>query len=566
MTSFLHHHHHLLLLSLFLFFFQSSEAISAPVVKLPIHEQDYLCVMIGNPGRSTCLFIDHHCNETIILYQEPTFTSQTFTLNPASVLVFLGPHGFRFNAVFEERWRDRSPYIDNKEGKLCFGQFSQIWTFWRSATFSPTFLVLGGFDRSLTRSTYHNFELEFDPFTPIEVQVGDDVYFLMYDPTEIYTFLPSALYHNVTALDIILDEDSHRIHIGLDDDDITISNPLSLFAHSTLKRHLASEDEISFGRVFTHKFVIYFDAVSLKRYVFPSVDFFNYGNTRFLYATITSVLYTVILIVWLGAVLVKNGQSARLLTLIEAYIYLTGLIMLYIEIEGFVSQRFISYFTRSDNNVLFMVLTFFVLFNIALGSFLAWIHQDTFEDLKTRRLTLETVCFVMLWISQLHECHDGMNNLFLLTIAGLYANLRLIQMCFYYVYERFDTVWMSLCYSIFGLFFFIIYNLKPLIEFYFWGNKDPVGATILLVVLFCLLPSLYFTIMLNQAAIRKSILNTSKPLNDFIHKKKNPDSLVEEPHQQPFPSLSDPHQKADSTTTIQILGAYSRPKSVPHRR
>lgn len=480
----------------------------APVVKLDVARQDYLCVLVGSPGKNMCLFIDHNCNDTIILYQEPVYTSQTYTLYPPSVLLFLGSHAYRFNARFDGNYRNPTPYIDNMDGKICFGPMSQIWSHWTRATFSPDFVVLGAFDLSLTRETYHTFEIEFNPTFPTNVTVDDAPYYLWYDTSDVNTYLPPHLYFNVSLLDLVFDDD-HHVHVGIDDTDVMVQNPYSLFYHTTMKKHNRT-DTIVFGRAFARNFVIFYDAISQTKWVHPSFDFFNYGPGHNVWVYTMGAIYSLLILFWVGGVLVYNHDKpfpVSFYLMIEVLVYASSVLVLYVEVVGFVTQRFLSFYTETTSNILFASLIIFILFNTLIGVTFMLYNWNTYHNIPQRRVPLETSLFLLLWLTQVHHCAEGVNNIFLLFLAALYLDLRIVQAIFYYVHEKKEVVWFSLCYVAFGVCFFIYYNARPIIELYFHDINDPVSSIIFLFLTFCGVPSLYLANHLLMSALRKTVLD-----------------------------------------------------------
>lgn len=497
-------------LIIFLFFSSVVYGHLSPIVKLPLTKNDYLCVIVGNPGKNMCLFIDHECNETIILYDEPTFTSQTYTSYPPSVLLYLGSHAFRFNAVFDSTLRDPTPYFDNEDGRICFGIMSQVWNHWTKATFSPDFIVLGDFDLSLTRDTYRTFEIRFDKVYPTNVTVADAQYYLWYDSSTIYTYLPNNLFFNMSLLDLVFGND-HHIHVGIDDVDVSVQNPLSLFTHNTIKRH-GSNDTIVFGRAFTKNFVIFYDAVSQTRWVRPAFDFFNYGLGRDIWVYTVGALCNLFILFWMGKILLKFKPDvvAQRFSILETFIYTASLVVLYVEIFGYASQRFIGFYTETSSIILYLALVIFIQFNTTVGAILAAYYWNTTRIIGIRRIPVETTVFLILWLSQIHHVDEGINNIFLLFVSSLYAVLRFMHTGFSYVSGNTQVFGFSLIYSLFAAIFFIYYNARPLIGLYFHDDKDQISTVIILFISFICVPSIYMFCQFSLSEIRRDVLRTSK--------------------------------------------------------
>ena len=497
----------------------------APVVKLPIEYGDYVCVLIGSPGKINCLYIDHLCNDTIVLYDEPLFTSQTYTTFPGTILVFMGAHGFRFNAIFEASDRNPSPYVDNREGRICFGPMSQVWSMWTRATLSPDYLVLGMYDHSLSRYNYHPFLITLESNMPTIVTVGNDQYGMWYNPLDVNSYFPAHLYHNITTIDLVFNN-NNAIHIEIDDDDIMIQNPLSLFKHSTVYKH-ESNDTIVFGRVFVHQFVIYFNGITRTQYLVPAFDFFNYGpSSKDIYEHINGLLWVLVLVLWLCATLTVNKKkevSVWLFTAIEIFVYGMSALVIYVEVEGFKTQRFITFYVDDMHLMWFFLLIAFQSFSIVVGIVTTILHWQSNHGLKMRRVTVETAIIITLWLTQIHGVMEGLVDVFLLIVTALYVNLRLIQTGFLYIHQKMEAFYFSLGFVVFALVFFIFYNVKPILDLYYFGFNDQICSIVLMTVMLCLLPSSYIVAWLSSDRLSKVVLTFSnQPSIQTLMKKAPP--------------------------------------------
>lgn len=482
----------------------------SPIVKLPTTKNDYLCVIVGIPGKNMCFFIDHECNETIILYEEPTFTSQTYTVYPSTVLLHLGVHAFRFGAVFDASLRDPTPYFDNEDGRICFGVMSQVWNHWTKATFSPDFIVLGNYDVSLTRDTYRTFEIQFDKVYPTNVTVADAQYYLWYDSSTIYTFLPDNLFFNMSLLDLVFGND-HHVHVGIDDVDISVQNPLSMFRHNTIRRH-GTNDTIIFGRAFTKNFVIFYDAITQTRWVRPAFDFFNYGLGRDVWVYSVGVVCNLYILFWLGKVLLRANKKLSSLSFsaLEMLIYVVSLVVLYVEVFGYATQRFVSFYTETSTVILYTSLIVFIQFNTLIGIILAAIYWRTSHLLGVRRIPVETTAFLLLWLTQIHHVDEGIDNVFLLFVSSLYATLRFMQLALTYINGNMQAFGLSAIYSVFSVLFFVCFNARPLIGLYFHDDVDQISTILMMFIAMVCLPAIYMVFYIMLTEFRRETLAVSK--------------------------------------------------------
>lgn len=521
-----------ILILIFLFSIHLVQGHLAPIVKLPLTQNDYLCTIVGSPGKNMCLFIDHHCNDTIILYNEPIFISQTYTTYPSSILIFFGSHAFRFKAIFDGSYRDPIPYIDNEDGRICFGSMSQIWNHWTKATFSPEFLVLGNYDISLTRETYRSFEIKFEKQYPVNVTVATAQYYLWYDSSTIYTYFPDDLFYNSSLLDLVFDN-SHHIHIGIDDTDMMVQNPISLFSHKTIKRHNIN-DTIVFGRAFTKNFVIFYDAIKQTKWVRPSFDFFNYGSGRNIWIYVLGLIGNLYTLFWIGKVLMPIDPKLSLLgiSMLELFIYVATPVVFYVEVFGYATQRFMGFYTETASVILYTSLIIFLMFNASMGAILSVYFWNSTRFLNIRRIFVETAAFSLIWISQLQHTDEGINNIYLLFISSIYAILRFIQMAFAYVHQKKYVFRFSVLYSILSVVLFIYFNARPIIGLYFHDDTDQVSTIILLFLTFVCIPSLYMFFYLKNSEIRHNMILIEKIIDE---KKKTQTLQMQNPQSVQFP-------------------------------
>lgn len=496
-------------LCIIIIYLDTTEARLSTVVKLPVTHNDYLCLIVGSPGKNMCFFIDHQCNETVILYEEPMFTSQTYTLYPATVLLHMGTSVHRFNAVFDKSLQNPTPYIDNEDGRICFGVMSQIWNHWTKATFSPDFIVLGEYDVSLTRETYRTFEFSFDKSYPTSVTIADAHYYLWYDTSTIYTYLPDDIFFNMSLLDLVFGAD-HHMHVAVDDADMTVQNPLSLFKHNTLRRN-DSNDTVTFGRTFTRNFVIFYSAVNQTRWVRPAFDFFNYGLGRNVWVYTVGSLCNIFILFWVGKVLLHVGEkmSSYTFSILEIFIYTATLAVLLVEVLGYATQRFVGFYTETSNVTLFVLLIVFIMVNATFGLILTVTHWRTAHEIGLRRIPVETAAFMLLWLSQIHHVDEGINNIFLLFISSIYVVMRLLHVSLAFVQSRTKVFWFAFFYAGAAVAFFIIYNATPLIGLYFHDDSEQVSMVILILISFVCIPALHIFFYLTLTDLRRSLMHVN---------------------------------------------------------
>lgn len=507
----------------------------APIVKQAIYHEKYVDVVIGNPGHVTRLEIDFGCKDTIILFNLPEDTSKTWSEYPNTVIVYFGPVLLRLSFIIDHSKRDFKSYYPY-EGYICFGPHSDIWNYWSKLTISPFRIILGDYDRSLSRLGYDPFEFVFYKNVSkntVHAVVGKKKYPFLFDLENEYSTLPRELYHNVSILDINID----NLCFNVDQDDILVhlSNG---FDRIMLRKSPYHDDmTISLGKNFARNFVIYFDAVAQTKYVMPSFHLFNNGNSEPLYSFIMLCIVTLLIILWISMITVKqfhdnerlsqNTESnvppiiidtssvapigsdmqssvvvisqptsdsiaARPFVMygVELYGYITALIILITDMNGFAGYRHVSYILSSSSSSLYIILSSVIVFNSLAGIVAAISSFGTHKFLNIRRLFFETALFFTLWLISTHQ-HKTHSVMFLIMVfSSIYVNMRILHFSVNIILGNLFMMFMSGIYVILAFAFFILYNILPIMDFFFFKFNDQFERILLFLIITVGLPSL----------------------------------------------------------------------------
>lgn len=511
----------------------------APVVKQAIYHEKYIDVVIGNPGHVTRLEVDFGCKDTVILFNVPEDTSRTWSVYPNTIIVYFGPVLLRLSFTVDPGKRDSKSYYPY-EGYLCFGPHSDIWNYWSKLTLSPFRIVLGDYDRSLSRLGYDPFEFVFHKNVSkntVHAVVNKKNYPFLFNLENEYTTMPRELYHNITTLDINID----NLCFNVDQDDIFIHLSNGFDRTMLRKSHQHDDHTISLGKNFARNFVIYLDAVTQTKYVMPSFHLFNNGNAEPLYSFLMLSIMTFLTVVWISIVTTKqfqrsqhelkelspntqpvfidSGSAASIqgsiqeitsvsstsktvsvsesinvkpstMYGIELYGYLSAIIILITDMNGFAGYRHFSYILSSSSSSLYILLTSMIVFNSLLGAVTTIASIGTHRFFNIRRLFFETVLFFTLWLISTHQ-HKTHSVMFLIMFfSAVYVNMRILHFAVNIIIGDFLMAFISSIYVIIALAFFIMYNVLPIMDFFFFRFDDQIERIILFLIITVGIPSL----------------------------------------------------------------------------
>jgi len=569
----------------------------APIVKQAIYHEKYVDIVIGNPGHVTRLEIDFSCVDTIVLFAIPEDTSKTWSEYPATVIAYFGPVLLRLSFRIDPSKKDTRSYYPY-EGYLCFGPHSDLWDYWSKITISPFRLVLGEFDKTLSRINYDPFEFVFyknNSKNTVHGVVDGKKYPLLFNLENEYSFFPRLLYQNITSLTI--DVDNLCFVVDKEDVLVHLSNG---FDRTMLRKSLHYEEDntIVLGKHFARNFVIYFDGVSKTKHIVPSFHLFNDGHGESVYSILTLCVITLLIIIWISIITVKQfrdiqespssshnplfidassepgliqesiqvlkkrsvksvhrsqpqqiqmnigGASALtsqkqimqpqimfnpivsqtrqkqsieisgifnpvILSGLELYGYIVSIIIIIIDLNGFAGYRHFNYLLCTTSNTLYVLINSVILVNSLFGMATAFVSLKTYRFLNIRRAFFETSLFLTLWIVSAHH-HKTHSIVFLTMIfSAVYVNMRILHTTMNIVLKKGLMSLVTLAYTALAFFFYIIYNVLPVMDFFFFRFDDQVERILLFIIVTIGIPSLTLIGWYNFSTIS----NTAESIN-----------------------------------------------------
>ncbi len=501
----------------------------APVVKLPVEYEHYVNVIIGNPGKDARLRIAFGLNVSLLLFESPHDISKDHSDYPPTVLVYLGSALVRLGYAIDSHRRDSTlPVL--YDGLIGFGYWSDIWRYWSRMTLSSHKLVLGAYDKNVARTTYRPFRLTFTHGHPyVNIRVHGENYTLVYDPSYVYSMFPYRIYRNITGYDLQI---SGHLHLEIEDGDIK-TRLLSGFDRTLIRQKSNMSDTlIILGENFIHSFVLYYDAVTRASTVMASYDLFSDARAQPRYTYFCLSLFFLLSILWLSVLFtrethdrsmspdhdqpIRHHPKAAVFSYLEVYIYLSALLILFVESAGFARYRTMAFFIDESGGVgYYLIFCASLYISIIAGVGMCIYNYKTLHCLGYRRIFAETTALGLFWMTVLHW-RSTFSLILLVFVASIYAILRCLQFLLAVVVDRKPLMVLSLSYSVLGVAFLIIYNIVPVLNFYYYAFDDQFYSRVVLFFYVFLAPLIGVVVAYPMAIIQNSTVAFEKQYPDVI--------------------------------------------------
>lgn len=513
------------LLFLITFIIFSIIAESAPVVQVPIYQQKFVKLLLGNPGHYITLRIDYAMNDTLVLFNLPSGYSNTYVQyedlpSKGSELLYIGCFMIRIPVKFDNSLRKYDTKV-NYGGIIGLGYYSQIWNYWQKMTISSSMLVFGMYDQSLARRNYKPFEMHTIKDSPIKVNINNDEYNLYYKPGDTFTRLPLELYHHVSKTIMELHETNH-FTLQLEKNDYTTKLPTG-FEYSLLKRQSEGSNDIILGEHASKSLICHYNFVTNTKEIHPSYNLFDYGDTQPSFDSISGIILCITISYWLVIIISEKLDSSFKLGIaskIEIYGYIISILFVLIEHRAYKCERYIQhYLSCKETNIMMPFTILFSIFfiNSILGMILSVYSWSSKHFFSIRRAILETTLILALWITQISNHQTIYDHLLLIAVSSLYCILRLLSVFNETLFRHFHKhkyqllIYIILSiYSIWSILFCIIYNLNPMLNRFWYSFPDKDISIILMFTLFIGLPFLFFFTIIHISKIRNTILFNEK--------------------------------------------------------
>jgi hypothetical protein len=201
----------------------------------------------------------------------------------------------------------------------------------------------------------------------------------------------------------------------------------------------------------------------------------------------------------------NNNIDPYLFWLAELFAYISTIIILLIDILAFKNFRHFNFFLSTTSNAQYIVFHTVVMLNALSGLAVMFYAGQTYRLLNLRRAFFETCILLILWLTAVHD-HGTHSSIFLLAFISLiYVNLRTIHFVMTIIAGRWWMILLTGLFLAFAGVFFILYNIVPLLEHYFFSFEDLGTRVAAIIMFFWALPSFALATMLPFFMIRNTI-------------------------------------------------------------
>lgn len=502
-----------------------------PVAKLNVVYDNFVDVIIGNPGRTVRLRLDFSSNTSLVLFSSPDDLSREYSTLPPTLLVYLGPALVRLTFKVDLSLYDSKSTV-KYDGLLGLGYSSDVWKYWATASVSSQRFVLGTFDKSLSRSTYNPFRLDFTRDEPdIVVRIRDQNFTLTYDPAEYYSTFPHILYHNITNFDLKF----NKLHMEIDRNDIRM-RLTSGFDRTLVKKNINYEDmRIVLGQHFAHNFVLYYDVVNRSKHLMPAFNLFAVEKAEPLYSYTLLTLFFFLSVLWTALITTTRDEDTEVqvqigligeqllpsteeehayvrpivYSAIEVYTYIAAAIVCIVEVNGFAYYRHLAFLMSTTETLSYVIFNSSLVATILVGSGLAVVNFNDTHWLNARRVFVEAVVTMTLWIILTHWTHV-MSTFVQVLVVSAFCVVRGLQTSMGIITDNHRVIFISGLYLILGILFYVFYVLIPIVNFYFYGFAHAFNAGVFIFSFTLAVPLLAVLAFYPTALIRNSAISADR--------------------------------------------------------
>jgi len=448
-------------------------------VWLTIRERSHVKLLVGNPGQYVQFRLNFSLSEILL---HSTLLSSTEATGPSD-LFYLGEYAlrlpFRYAADPAASGVTALAFGSGFGGTLGLGRYSPLWKYWRSASFSPTSILLGSYDR------YAQLDPEQSPLVlphgTATVSVGNFSAELVLEPGALDSFLPGPLFESPPETLTVIGSPTQQ-QLVFDSHEVWLQTQQH---YRALQR--SYDGRIHVGKRFLDNYLFHCDWNSDVTQL--SLSVFSFTETDF--DAFCSLVLIMLIGVWLTLALGRPTDEwlFQLLLFVELYTYLFSAMVTVVNFYGMHWSRYISHFLKASSFVPSLVLLYCLLSAIVFGSAIVLRNvrlpslarladkQRHSENLEraARFLNLRAFCFLSaanfaLWQALLQDHKTSTDLVYLLLTLSILAvvsgTLTLFSLWRYRRLSLFMTLNTLLCY-----WFLIRCTLVPCLrEFNFHEN------------------------------------------------------------------------------------------------
>lgn len=448
--------------------YQIQETSAIDPVFLHLDNEEFVNLLIGNPGSVLTLRVTFQCDYTVKLFSYPNSFSLTHVKYPyenmtGNIIVYLGHKPYRFHVIFDPMARSISEpeYDYTYHGILCLAKESQLWLHWQRFTLSPRGLFLGSFSNHMSRNYPYPYTINLKEVNIIvpylnDEEVEHDKLFFKFDPSIRHTILPSRYYHHLCNFSFGIEPYGHEARMIIEEVDKKRSLPNG-FDEWLISTDPSNHTHFIMGTyILMRSFTLYVDWVTENFVIRPSHDHLFPLLREHRFASAFALLTMFVLFFW-----VTDHDSHLLYFSIKEFYSITFsaiAVTLFLAILHY--ERYITFMMHSNHHFWIYAGSFFVLFLFEL--LFAFIFYNSSKNMNARFTLVESLLCLTIWLMLLPCRGNALEQLAFLFVNAYYP----VSSLFTLITSRVNIeIVLTVFIALFSNFFYIYFTLIPIIRF-----------------------------------------------------------------------------------------------------
>jgi hypothetical protein len=531
-------------LALFTVFLIALSGVSSRSVYLHIDNEEFVNVLVGNPGSVLTFRLSFQCNYTLKMFSYPNSFSLTHVKYPyevmsGNIIVYLGHQPYRFHVDFDPLARSTTEpeYDYTYHGVLCLAQESQLWLHWTRFTLSPRALMLGEFSSTMHRNYPHPYLIDLTkvnrivPYLNDEVVTHedddeDDLLFFQLDLSNRFTTIPSRYYHHLENFSFGLEPHGYDGRMMLEEADRTRSLPNGFDEWLITTDSYNNTHVILGSHAIMRSFTLYVDWVTEVFIIRPSHDHLFPLLREHRFTSFFSLFAMLVMFFWIT----DHSLNHLYFSTKELYCLAFTGITAYVFLHVLAYERYIDFFTFTHHHFWIFAISLSIFF--LFGAFLALISFKTNKFIRIRFSLVESSLAIIIWMLLVPTRGNTLEQLTCLLVNSYYP----ISSSFSFLVIKhskhpLDAV-ILLAVALFSNFFYIYFTIIPILKLNWFGFPK---LALSVIIIWCSIVGLILTLLHSEFI--------TNHIQKRIHKSKQrqPPPLPptpEPPRQYQYPSSS----------------------------
>lgn len=484
------------------------ESDASSSVYLHIDNEEFVNVLVGNPGSILTLRLTYQCDYTIKLFSYPNSFSLTHVKYPyetmaGNIIVYLGNDPYRFHVNFDPMAKAMSePEYDYVyHGLLCLAKPSQLWLHWTRYTHNPRALILGEFFNTLHKRHPSSYVIDLTdvmyvvPYLnddvavktnddmiseayieddedgiPVEVEVEDRLTFIL-NMSSRHTMIPSRYYHHFENFSFGIEPYGHDGRMVFEVADATRSLPNGFDEWLITTNPYNNTIFVMGTHVMMRSFTIYVDWVTEKIFIKPSHDHLFPIIIEHRYTSFLALFSCIVLFFWIT----DHSSDYVYFSIKEAYCIAFSLIIGVVALYILRYQRYVDFITLSHHHFWIFVAAFsgFALLELVLFVF----FYKTNTSIRLRLSLIETLLSMIIWLLLIPTRGNVLEQLTFLFITSYPATSSLFTLLISSLNREY-IVFVII--AAFSNFFYIYFTIMPILNINWFGFHKHFSSVLLI--------------------------------------------------------------------------------------